>query len=272
MNNVLRGLIFNEQVSLTIIDCTEIAQEAYRLHLLKGAEGHTFVRALCFGAYLSACLKERQGQVSAEIKSNRLHVSVSGGYHLRVRGAFEPFFEDLEGFGEGTITVIRDDGYSRPFVGLCELTGGTPDQDFSQYFKVSEQLPTHVETCVETDENGEVSYAGIVAVQPLPFAEESVLKNLPSGEELQALLARVKKEGLSAVKKEYALSALVERRAEYKCNCSREYLQGVLLSLGEAEMRKIIREDGAVRVHCHYCNTDYEFGEKDADEMFLKGK
>ena len=44
----------------------------------------------------------------------------------------------------------------------------------------------------------------------------------------------------------------------------------VLTSLGEAQMRSIIREDGAVRVHCHYCNTDYSFDDSDADMMFKK--
>jgi redox-regulated HSP33 family molecular chaperone len=37
-------------------------------------------------------------------------------------------------------------------------------------------------------------------------------------------------------------------------------------------MRQIIREDGAVRVHCHYCNTDYTFGEEDADQLFSKNE
>ena len=44
----------------------------------------------------------------------------------------------------------------------------------------------------------------------------------------------------------------------------------VLASLGETQMREIIQQDGAVRVHCHYCNTDYAFDEKDADEIFKK--
>jgi molecular chaperone Hsp33 len=42
------------------------------------------------------------------------------------------------------------------------------------------------------------------------------------------------------------------------------------VSLGEAQMREIIESDGAVRVHCHYCNTDYEFTEKDVDVVFPK--
>ena len=47
-----------------------------------------------------------------------------------------------------------------------------------------------------------------------------------------------------------------------------EYLAGVLVSLGEAQMREIIRADGALRVHWHYCNTDYVFTDEDADKLF----
>ena len=58
------------------------------------------------------------------------------------------------------------------------------------------------------------------------------------------------------------------RKATYTCNCSRDYLKQVLTSLGEAQMRAIIREDGAVRVHCHYCNTDYVFTKSDEEILF----
>ena len=58
------------------------------------------------------------------------------------------------------------------------------------------------------------------------------------------------------------------KTAQYRCNCSREYLKGVLVSLGEDEFRNIVKEDGAVRVHCHYCNSDYTFDETDANEIF----
>ena len=65
-------------------------------------------------------------------------------------------------------------------------------------------------------------------------------------------------------------SVFDERFAQYKCNCSREYLSRVLVSLGEAELRRIIKEDGDIKVHCHYCNSDYSFDETDADELFKK--
>jgi molecular chaperone Hsp33 len=87
------------------------------------------------------------------------------------------------------------------------------------------------------------------------------------------LLQAVKLQGVAeSAKQNFTTDEMVfeERKAAYKCNCSRRYLTRVLVSLGEAQMRQIIEEDGAVRVHCHYCNTDYEFTNEDADLLFPK--
>ena len=61
------------------------------------------------------------------------------------------------------------------------------------------------------------------------------------------------------------------KTAKYECHCSRAYLAEVLASIGEAEMRKIIQEDGCIRVHCHYCNTEYVFTEDDVELVFNRG-
>ena len=91
--------------------------------------------------------------------------------------------------------------------------------------------------------------------------------------DLSELLSAVQAQGVAeSVKQRFDTDEQVweERKAAYKCNCSRRYLTRVLVSLGEEQMRQIIREDGAVRVHCHYCNTDYEFTDEDADLLFPK--
>jgi redox-regulated HSP33 family molecular chaperone len=62
------------------------------------------------------------------------------------------------------------------------------------------------------------------------------------------------------------------KHAIYQCHCSRAYLAEVIASLGETQTRQIIQEDGAVRIHCHYCNTEYEFTEADADKIFRTRK
>lgn len=283
MKNVLRSLIYNGQVSLTLADTTEIVKEGARRHALSKASAYTFGRALSLMTFMSACLKEETGEISLSIKGGDVgEIAVSGNRRLQIRGYI--INTNAEGAGNAeterallggnaSLTIIRDDGYNRPFVGACALPNNAGlDEGFEEYFRISEQLPTRLYTAVEFGEDELCAFAGVVAVQPLPFAEEKTLEKV-AALDLAALLEKAKNEGtMYAAKENFALNSpvLEERCAQYQCNCSREYLIRVLVSLGETQMREIIKEDGAVRVHCHYCNTDYEFVDEDADQIFKK--
>lgn len=283
MKNVLRTLIYDGQVSLTLADTTEIVKEGARLHGLSKASAYTFGKALSLMTFMSACLKESTGEISLSIKSDCCgEIAVSGNRGLHVRGYIlntaaegvgnEETERALLG-GNTSLTIIRDDGYNRPFVGACALPENAGlDEGFEEYFRISEQLPTRLKTAVELDEKGLCAFAGVAAVQPLPFADKETIEKV-NALDLASILEKIRENGtMYAMKANFEVdtSVLEEREASYKCNCSREYLTRVLVSLGEGQMRQIIKEDGAVRVHCHYCNTNYEFTDKDADEIFKK--
>ena len=284
MKNLLRTLIYNEQVSLTLADTTEIVREGIRLHRLENASAYVFGKALSAMTFMSACLKNERGEISLSLKGDGAcgEIGVSGNKLLRIRGFIGntdlrgDFTVETERFalGENTsMTIIRDDGYTRPFVGACALPeNGGLDEGFEEYFRISEQLPTRIATAVVLDENGQCAFAGVVALQPLPFADEETLQKVNECD-LGSLLADMRAQGITACAKAHFdtdETVWEERKAAYKCNCSRRYLTRVLVSLGESQMRQIIQEDGAVRVHCHYCNTDYEFTDEDADLLFPK--
>jgi molecular chaperone Hsp33 len=284
MKNLVRTLIYDGQVSLTMANTTEMVQEGARLHCLSTASAYVFGKALSAMTFMSACLKNERGEISLSLKGDGTsgEIGVSGNKQLRIRGFIGN--TNAEGgatteterlcLGQNTaITIIRDDGYTRPFVGACALPEkGGLDEGFEEYFRISEQLPTRIKTAVEFDENGVCTFAGFVALQPLPFADEEVLKAV-AAVDLEGLLTAVKMQGVQTCAREHFTvdeKVFEERKAAYKCNCSRRYLTRVLVSLGEQQMRQIIEEDGAVRVHCHYCNTDYEFTHEDADLLFPK--
>lgn len=284
MKNLVRTLIYDGQVSLTVANTTEMVQTGARLHRLSAASAYVFGKALSLMTFMSACLKNERGEISLSLKGDGTsgEIGVSGNKQLHIRGFIGN--TNVEGgatleaervcLGQNAaITIIRDDGYNRPFVGACALPeNGGLDEGFEEYFRISEQLPTRIKTAVEFDENGVCTFAGFVALQPLPFAEEEVLKKVEDAD-LESLLQAVKLQGVvESAKQNFTTDEMVfeERKAAYKCNCSRRYLTRVLVSLGEAQMRQIIEEDGAVRVHCHYCNTDYEFTNEDADLLFPK--
>ena len=265
---------------MTLADTTDLVRRAQELHGLKGESAVLLGKFLSAAAFMSGALKEESGEISFALQCDGLagQINVSGNYPLHIRGYMEGANAEgteAEFLGQnGSFTVIRNDGYSRPFVGSCgyPATVGV-EEILEEYYRISEQLPTFFGSVVDFDEDGKVAFAGIAVLQPLPFTDETTIEALPKGDMLRALVRKVAKDGLDAVaiddfsaKKD----GIKGRKATYTCNCSRDYLKQVLTSLGEAQMRAIIREDGAVRVHCHYCNTDYAFDDKDADEMFAK--
>ncbi len=277
MKNILRTLIWSGQVSLTVANTTELVREAINLHKLSKSTAIVLGKALSAMTFASAGLKEETGEISLSVQGNGTggSLGISGNRALRLRG----YIENVKAEGDeetcwgthGALTIIRDDGYNRPFVGTCAFSkNGGVDEAFEEYYRISEQLPTRIATTVELNDNGDCLFAGVVALQPLPFAEQETLErtaNAPLGQILQELKSKGVEE---CVKERFDTNESVWdfRRVEYKCNCSKEYLSRVLVTLGEKELRRMIEEDGAVRVHCHYCNKDYEFTSADADALF----
>ena len=275
MANLLRTLVFDKQVSLTLADTTQIVKKAVAMHNLSPVSARILGKTLSAMTFMSACLKGDLGEISLSVKTdgNAGEIAVSGNRKLFMRGFIENAFLTSEAgaLGQnGSLTIIRDDGYARPFVGTSQWQEAGVDKSFEEYFKISEQLPTYIATEVEMDENGEVVFAGVAVLQPLPFADETTLEKTQVAP-LYEVLKTLQKDGLEkAVERYFSLDKTVweEREAKYQCNCSREYLTRVLVSLGDEQMAEIIKEDGAVRVHCHYCNTDYEFTNEDRRKIF----
>ena len=55
---------------------------------------------------------------------------------------------------------------------------------------------------------------------------------------------------------------------KYNCLCSREYIEGVLISLGKKELDDIVEKEGNVTVDCQFCNKKYVFTKDDVDKFF----
>ena len=278
MHNLLRTLVYDNQVSLTLADVTAMAKEGVKLHRLSGGAASVFAKTLAAMTFMSACLKNEKGEISLAVKSDGTggDIGVSGNFALALRGYIsnaEAVGDERTVFGQnGALTIIRDDGYYMPFVGSCAIKEGSVDKSFEEYFAISEQLPTRMKTSVEFDESGEIAFCGVAVLQPLPFADEKTLEKV-NAVPLDKVLCTLAEKGVTACAENWFAcdkGVWEEREAVYKCNCSREYVSRVIVSLGKAQTDEIIRDEGAVRVHCHYCNTDYEFNEEDAKRIFEK--
>ncbi|MGN0813729.1 MAG: Hsp33 family molecular chaperone HslO [Candidatus Coproplasma sp.] len=276
MNKLFKCLVYDKQVSLSVLDTTELVDKAIKIHSLKGNAAVTLGNLLTCCAYMSGCLKSERGAVSLTVKAADGDgcVSVSGDVNGHIRGYVDGSCNHtLKG---GSLTVIKDDGFFRPFTGACEIYSDDVSAILTEYFHVSEQIPTAVSVGVKLNPDGTCAAAGGVIMQLLPGTSDA---NADSAEErMQAFLnpaEAIESYGADGIVKnffagDYDEKGLYLTHPDYVCNCSRKKIEGVLLPLGKDELLNIIKEQGNVSVHCHYCNTDYEFGKEDVEKLFDK--
>lgn len=285
---ILRGLIYGGEVSLAVADTTELVNEAIRIHGLSALSAAALGRTLTVAAYMCSSLKSEKAALSVSVKGDGVggSIYVSGDAGLHMRGYIEnPLAElppnargklDVGGCvgKNGYVSVVRDDGENRPFVGTTELVSGEIGEDFAAYFAYSEQLPTAIAVGVKIGTDGKCLGAGGVFLQPLPGAgEESISSVEKIIGKFSAISSLMEEKTAEQVLGEYfGAVKFYTRKPVYKCNCSRHYIEGILAAMGEKELRSILEEQGKIGVHCHYCNTEYTFTGEDAERMIRRMK
>ena len=60
---------------------------------------------------------------------------------------------------------------------------------------------------------------------------------------------------------------LEELPLQLRCDCSRDYIERVLLSMGENELRDIIKNQGGCEVQCHFCRKRYAFTKQELEGL-----
>ncbi|MGN1372760.1 MAG: Hsp33 family molecular chaperone HslO [Candidatus Coproplasma sp.] len=272
MDRIKRFLAFSGNVQVTVLETAQLVNRAIEIHSTTPSASKILGGLLTCCAYFASGIKAESGAVSITVKAKDGDgaVSVSSDAALHVRGyADGSCTRTLAG---GSLTVVREDGYSQPFVGTCEITSDDISDAFAKYFQQSEQIPTAVKVEVTIDENGKCKAANGLIMQLLPDADDDET-NL-AGEAFYSFCQDVNSPAYTAEEiverffKGVICGEVIEVYPEYKCNCSQSKIKGVLASVGKAELLKICEEQGQVKVHCHYCNTDYVFDKKDIEENF----
>ncbi len=283
---ILRGLICGGEVSIAVADTTQMINKAIEIHDLSALSAAALGRTLTAATYMCSSLKTEGAALSVTIKGDGIGggIYVSGDKALHMRGYIENPHAELAANSKGKldvggcvgrngyISVVRDDGENRPFVGTTSLVSGEIGEDFAAYFAYSEQLPTALAVGVRIGTEGQCLGAGGLFLQLMPGAsEESIAFVERSIGKFSAISAMMQERTAQEVLREnFGEVQFYTQFPEYKCNCSRNYIEGVLTALGEKELRAAIAEQGKIEVHCHYCNTDYTFSKEDAEEIIRR--
>ena len=290
---MIGGLLLNKTVNVMAISGRGLVEEARKLHGLSRVCTAALGRLLLAVSMMSARLKTETDSVTVTFDGggpagNLTAVGHTGGI---VKGCItNPEVElPLNALGKldvsgavgtaGEMRVIRDLSLKEPYVGRCALVSGEIANDFANYFLVSEQQPSLVYLGVRVEPvSGEVRSAAGLILAPLPDCPEEDIEKLEALAPEIASLSRHIDEGDSL---RGALDKLFdgmdfeipdEMTPLYRCDCSRERLEGVIISLGEEELTDIIENEGKAELVCSFCSKRYNFSEEELRALLEKAK
>ena len=198
---------------------------------------------------------------------HELHVRAYAKYaeHLEIKDYASAFLE-----GQMAL-VINQYNQTQVYQSVVPIESTSMADNLMAYFAQSEQIATKVWLAVDDEK------AAGMLLQLMPGQES--LQREQFWEFAVHLGQTVKEEELLTLDNEVLLHRLYHetelrlfepRTTRFKCRCSREKMEQVIISLGEKEALDIIKEQNQVEVNCDFCNTNYAFDAIDVTLLFKK--
>lgn len=175
--------------------------------------------------------------------------------------------------GHGLVTVTRFTGLKEPMSGSCELVTGEVAEDLTQYLYVSEQTPSCVGLGVLVGTDLKAEAAGGFIIQLMPDAtDETITKlehNLQSMRSVTAMIndGRTPREMIQEIMTGFEMEFLSTTELNFKCQCSRERIEDMLIGLGINDLKSLV-EDGKAEVCCHFCGEKYSFNKDELQHIY----
>ena len=280
MSNLIRGISENGGVVFCGVDSTEIVRTAEQLHHTSATCSAALGRLLTGASLMGSMLKDDgdsitlrvagggptgtvvactdgTGNVKGCIDHPLVELPLKANGHLDVGGAVGK---------NGVLTVIRDNRLQKePTVGQVPLVSGEIAEDLTSYYAYSEQVPTVCALGVLVDTDLTIACAGGFLLQLLPGATDAEITQLEQNIAAMPSVTELLREGktpedmMNLALAGFNPNVLDEREVQYKCDCSKERTEEMLLSLGRKELEKLRDEDPDCEVVCHFCHTKYHF-------------
>ena len=292
MNNVLTAMDRSGSYRVYLAITTELVEEARRIHSTTPLATAGLGRVLTGAGLMGLLLKNPRDKVTVQFKGDGparqiLATATGEGFvkgYIANPGAELPNKAggklDVGGsLGLGELTVIKDMGLKEPYIGSIALVSGEIADDLTAYFFISEQQNSSVALGVKIARDYSVLAAGGMIIQMLPDAAEGavdalekILDDLPpltsiieeamlrsAGKTGEGLLETVSGSIFAGMPEQYQPEILGYRDLNWRCDCSMERLEKVLIAIGRRDLQEILEEDGQAELTCQFCEKKYFF-------------
>lgn len=288
MDRIIRCITSNGALMASAIDSSDTIYTAQKLHGLSATAAAALGRLLTGASIMGAMLKQERASLTLRVNGGGplgtlTAISDSRG---NVRGCVDNPAAEVPrkpngkldvGAAVGTqgrLGVIRSYGTGEPYMGQVALVSGEIAEDITNYYAVSEQIPTVCALGVLVDsEAGKVMLAGGLLLQVLPGAApediEKLEKNVADLEPVTTMLAKgmSTEEMCEKALADFEVEKLDEMPVHYACTCSRERYYSALSTLEPDELETLPAQDGKVETVCPYCCRKYYFTVEELHEL-----
>ncbi len=283
---IVRATAKDSQIRAFAAVTTETVETARRAHNTSPVATAALGRLLTGGAMMGVMMKgekdiltlqvhaggplkgmtvtaDSQGRVKGYVGEPNVCIPANSRGKLDVAGAV----------GVGFMNVIKDLGLKEPYIGQTVLQTSEIAEDLTYYFATSEQVPSAVGLGVLMNRDNTVKQAGGFIVQLMPFAEEKTISQLEKNVSKINSVTSLLEEGhtpeslLSTVLDGFEVEILDTVPTEFYCNCSKSRVAKALISIGEKDLKEMIRDGKDVELNCHFCNSHYLFSVEELKEI-----
>lgn len=263
---------------------TDLVNEAIKRHdcypVAAAALGRTMTGALLMAANLknkeAITINIRGNGPLANITADAVPDGYVRGYvanpHVELPLNAQGKLDVGGGVGQGLVTVTRFTGLREPMRGSSEIVSGEIAEDLTNYLYVSEQTPSSIGLGVLVDTDYTAKAAGGFMIQPMPDADEEIItkleENLKNLRPVTTMIAEGKgpKKIIEEIMTGFQMEFLTTTELGFKCQCSKERLEDVLLNLNRDDMLSLI-EDGQAEVCCQFCGAKYNFTKAELEHL-----
>lgn len=286
-DEIIKFLAYDGRISVICANTTNLVEEARKIHDLSPVATAAMGRVLTIATIMASEMKGDKNKLTIQLKGNGPlgTLIVTANSFPKVKGYVVnpqvdmPLNEDGKldvgsAVGhEGYLNVVKDIGLKEPYVGISPLVSGEVAEDFAEYFSKSEQKDTAVALGVLVDKNG-VRSAGGYIISPMPDATEKDISMIEQAIFKAGAISKMLDKNLSLLEIAKKVTGdenikVIEknRKPIYECDCSKEHMTEALVTLGREEITNMIEEDGGAELVCHFCNTKYNFNQRELFEI-----
>ena len=175
------------------------------------------------------------------------------------------FSKDFIG-DKGILVLIKDLGLKAPYVGQTSIISSDISENFTNYFSVSNQTVTSIDLQVKKVEDDYISFGFMMELLPnyteKDLSQFKIYSDMFKTELENYLVSKTDDmsfyDYIVSILKIFNIRVIEEKIIRYKCNCSEEKIDNMLLGVGKKELNDIVKDRKDIEISCNFCDKKYK--------------